>query len=205
MLPLFVWSKSVFGSIAAETRNTTNETQKQSYFWPMRFLYLFFLLFSITASGQKMLLLERAYRAKTTKMYVGQTLQFRLNGAEDYWYERTITDILPESNLLLLDNFPVKLDSIAQIKVHRRPIWRISGASLVSLGGTLALAATTGRVLYNDKNLDLPKLYAISAASLGTGFFLLSKRKLKLGKKHRLRIVEIKFPEPLIPPPPTKQ
>lgn len=168
----------------------------------MRFCYIFFLLFSISASGQKMLLLERAYRAKTTKMYIGQTLLFRLNGPENYWYERTITDILPESNMLLLDNFPVKLDSIAQIKVFRRPIWRISGAALLSLGGTLALAATTGRLLYNDKELDLPKLYGMSVVSAGAGLFMLSKRTLKLGKKHRLRIVEIKFPEPLIPPPP---
>ena len=149
-----------------------------------------------------MLLLERANRAKTTKMFMGETLRFRLNGPENYWYERTITDILPESNLLLLDNFPVKLDSIAQIKVYRRPVWRIIGASVLSLGGTLALATTTGRLLYNDKELDLPKLYGTSVVSVGTGLYLLSKRKLKLGKKHRLRIVEIKFPEPLIPPPP---
>ena len=167
----------------------------------MRLCYIVLLFFSIPSFGQKMLLLERANRAKTTKMYVGETLRFRLNGPENYWYERSITDMLPESNILLLDNFPVKLDSIAEIKVNRRTIWRISGAALLSLGGTLALAATTGRLLYNDKDLDLPKLYGISAASAGSGMFLLSKRKLKLGKKHRLRVIEIKFPEPLIAPP----
>ncbi len=167
----------------------------------MRLCYILLLFLSVPAYSQKMLLLEKANRAKTTKMYVGETLRFRLNGPEKYWYERSITDMLPESNMLLLDNFPVKLDSIAEIKVHRRTIWRISGAALLSLGGTLALAATTGRVLYNDKDLDLPKLYGISAASLGSGMFLLSKRKLKLGKKHRLRVIEIKFPEPLIAPP----
>ena len=174
-------------------------------FGPMRYVYFFIMvLFAIPSYGQKMLLLERANRAQTSKLYIGETLQFRLNGPENYWYERTITDIIPESNLLLLDNFPVKLDSIAQIKVHRKPVWRISGGALLSLGGTMALAATVGRLVYNDKELDLPRLYGISAVSLGSGVFLLSKRKLKLGKKHRLRVVEIKFPEPLIPPPPRK-
>ncbi|HOY04738.1 MAG TPA: hypothetical protein PLO67_05005 [Saprospiraceae bacterium] len=168
----------------------------------MRIFHFFFLLLTLPASGQKMLLLERANQAKTTKMYMGETLRFRLNGPENYWYERTITDILPESNILLLDNFPVKLDSIAQIKVYRRPIWRIIGASMLSLGGTLALATTTGRILYKDKELDLPKLYGTSAVSIGAGLFMLSKRKLKLGEKHRLRIIEIRFPQPLIPPPP---
>ncbi len=167
----------------------------------MRLCYFLLLFLTIPSYGQKMLLLERANRAKTTKMYVGETLRFRLNGAENYWYERTITDILPESNLLLLDNFPVKLDSIAVLKVSRRPIWRISGGALLSLGGTLALAATAGRLLYNDRDLDLPKLYGMSVVSAGSGLFFLSKRKLKLGNKHRLRIVEIKFPEPLIAPP----
>ncbi|MBL7782610.1 MAG: hypothetical protein JNM22_15390 [Saprospiraceae bacterium] len=172
----------------------------------MRILYFFLLLLCTgSVAGQKMLLLEKANRAKTVKMYIGETLQFRLNGPENYWYERTITDILPESNVLLLDNFPVKLDSISNIKVYRRGIWRITGASLVSLGGTLALATTVGRVLYNDKKLDLPKLYSASVVSFGAGMFMLSKRKLKLGQKHRLRIVEIKFPEPLIAPPPIKK
>ena len=49
-----------------------------------------------------MLLLERVNRAKTTKFYTGDVLRFRLVGEEDYWYQRTITDILPESNTCLL-------------------------------------------------------------------------------------------------------
>ncbi len=162
----------------------------------MRYCWFLLLLITAPAFSQKMLLLERANQAKTTKFFIGETLRFRLAGPENYWYERNITDILSESNLLLLDNFPVHLDSIAEIRVSRRPIWRITGASLLSFGGTMALAATAGRLLYNDKELDLPKLYGISAASLGTGAFMLSKRKLTLGKKHRLRIIEISFPKP---------
>ena len=169
------------------------------------FLPLLFLFSSISSLfSQKMLLIERANRAKTTKLYVGETLHFRLKGKEDYWYSRSITEIYPESNTLLLDNFPVKLEDIARIKVRRKPIWRIAGGALFSLGATMTLATTVGKVLYNDKEINAVKLYSISAVSLGAGWLMLKPRKLKLGEKHRLRIVEVKFPDPLIPPPPIK-
>ncbi len=150
-----------------------------------------------------MLVLERANSAKTTKLYVGDRLQFRLAGAEDYWYERDITGILPESNILLLDNFPVKLDSIVAIKVHRKPIWRLLGGTAFAFGASLAVATTAGAI-YGDKNVHYGNLYAASAGSLGIGTFLSTKRKLKLGKKFRLRIIEINFGTPWIAPPPEK-
>lgn len=168
----------------------------------MRYWFTFCLIVVFSQGyAQKMLVLERAYQAKTTKMYVGQTLRFRLAGEENYWYERTITDMLPESNLLLLDNFPVKLDSIVALRVNRRPIWRLIGGTLFTFGASLTVA-TTAAALYRDKDVKYGALYGSSAASLGVGYGLLTKRTLKLGKKHRLRIIEIKFPTPLIPPPP---
>ena len=161
----------------------------------MRLSVLFFALFILPtlASSQKMLLLERANRAKTTKYYVGQVLQFRLVGEEDYWYEREITDMLPESNTLLLDNFPVKVSDIAALRVYRQPNWRIVGGALTTFGASLALAATVGRFGYNDRDLQLGKLYGTSVVSAGTGLFLLKKRTLRLGDTHRLRAIEVKM------------
>jgi hypothetical protein len=163
-----------------------------------------FLLACSNLWGQKMLLIERANRAKTTKLYIGETLRFRLAGKENYWYERTITDILPESNALLLDNFLVKLDSIAVIKVHKKRGWRILGGAFLTLGATLTFATTVGKVIYQDKDLNAPKLFTIAAVSFCSGWVMSKPRKLKLGRKHRLRIIEIKFPDPIIPPPTKK-
>lgn len=160
----------------------------------MRTFLLFSLcFFGLSAYGQKMLLLERANRAKTTKFYIGDVLRFRLTGEENYWYERTITDILPETNTLMLDNFAVKLPEIQTLKMRRRPIWRIMGGAAFSLGATLALATTVGRFGYQDKTVDAPALYGLAAGSFGAGWYLNTPRKLKLGKKHRLRIVEVRF------------
>ncbi len=159
----------------------------------MRFFTVLILFWCISpAFGQKMLLLERANRARTTKMYIGEPLHYRIAGDENYWYQRTITDMLPESNTLLLDNFPVKLSEISQIKVRRGPLWRISGGALFAFGATLTLA-TTVAALYRDKDTNYGALYATAAGSLGIGYCLNTKRTLKLGEKHRLRLIEIKF------------
>lgn len=156
------------------------------------------LLIFISATGsafaQKMLLLERANRAQTTKFYIGDVLKFRMVGEENYWYERTITDILPETNTLMLDNFAVKLSDIQTLKMRRKPIWRILGGAGFTLGVTLAFATTVGRFGYQDREINAPKLYAISVASFGAGWLLNTPRKLKMGKKHRLRIIEVRFP-----------
>ncbi|MBL7806384.1 MAG: hypothetical protein JNN28_01125 [Saprospiraceae bacterium] len=156
-------------------------------------LLLLLCLTTYGVSAQKMLLLERANRAKTSKLYIGDVLKYRMVGKENYWYKRTITDMLPESNVLMLDNFAVKVDEIQSIKVYRKPIWRILGGAGYTLGATLAFATTVGRYGFRDKSIDAPKLYGISLASAGAGWFLTSQRKLRLGNKHRLRIVEIKF------------
>ncbi|MDO8368040.1 MAG: hypothetical protein Q7T20_14660 [Saprospiraceae bacterium] len=157
------------------------------------FLLLFFCLSGFSVFGQKMLLLERANRAQTTKFYPGDMLRFRLVGEENYWYTRSITDILLENNTLMLDNFAVKLPEIQTIKMRRKPIWRIGGGAMFSLGATLALATTIGRYGYQDKDVDAPKLYTVAMASLGAGWFLNTPRKYRLGEKHRLRIVEVRF------------
>jgi hypothetical protein len=169
----------------------------------MRFILTccFFLACTCTVWCQKYLILERANRAATTQFFVGDNLRFRLAGKEDYWYDRTITGILPETNTLLLDNFAVKLDSISEIKVPRRPVWRYIGGTLFTFGASLAFA-TTIAALYRDKHANYGNLYGLAAGSLGAGIFMTSRRKLHLGKKHRLRIIEIKFPDPPSTAPP---
>jgi hypothetical protein len=156
---------------------------------------LFLFLLAGTACGQKMLLLERANSARTTRLYIGQTLHFRLAGEEDYWYERTITDILPESGLVLLDNFPVRLQDISHLKWRRKGGWRFLGGTLFSFGVSMGIA-TSIAVVYNEGNTRPAPLYGLSAVSLASGWWLLKPRKLRLGDKHRLRAIEISFPPP---------
>ena len=93
-----------------------------------------------TASAQKIVLLEQANKARTTKLYVGDRIIFRLAGDENYWYQRTITEIIPDGNSLLLDNYLVRVQDIAALKVYRKKGTRILGGALLSLGISLGIA-----------------------------------------------------------------
>lgn len=145
-----------------------------------------------------MLVLERANRAKTTKLYIGAELTFRLAGEENYWYRRKITDILPEQKSLMLDQYLVHIDSITDLKVYRKPVWRVAGGALFTFGASLAVA-TTAAALYQDRDVRYGAMYGLAAGSMAAGWGVSRKRTLHLGKKHRLRIIEIRFPEPQRP------
>ncbi len=165
-------------------------------FTAMRYCLLFCLVFAFApVFSQKMVLLERANRAKTTKLFVGETITYSLNGDERYWYQRTITSILPESNMLLLDNFPVKLTDIAAMRVRRPPVLRWVGTTIFTFGASLAVA-TIGAALFQDKSTQYGLLAGCSVASMGGGLAMNSRKVLKMGDKHRLRIIEINFAAP---------
>lgn len=146
-------------------------------------------------SGQKMLILERANRAKTQRFYPGDGLHYRLQGQEDYWYRRQITDILPDQQSLLLDNFTVRLGDIHSLKVRRAPAMQIGGGALLSFGVSLAFASTVA-VLFGEREYNYAALYGSSALSFGVGYLMASKKKVRIDeRRYRLRLVEIRFPD----------
>jgi hypothetical protein len=160
----------------------------------VRFSIIMLALLAIapTLSAQKYLLLERANNAKTVKYKAGDELSFRLEGEENYWYKREITDILPDSKSLLLDNYLVKVEEIAAIKRPPRTVFRVVGLSSLSFGVGLGFA-TLGAVLYRDWSQNYPLLIGVTGASLLTSKIMLRPRKVNMNEKNRLRAVEIKF------------
>jgi hypothetical protein len=141
--------------------------------------------------AQLYLLYEKANHAKTVKYQIGDQLRFRLEGEEGYWYARSITNILPESNSIMLDNYLVKVSDIVAIKRPPNTFCRITGGALLSFGIGLTFA-TTAALLYRDEQ-NYPAYYGAAAASLVSSRFLLRRRTVKLGEKHRLRPIEIRF------------
>lgn len=157
------------------------------------YLILFILFtYALPLRGQQMLLLERYNRAKTTRIYAGQSIRFRYVGPEKYWYTRTITGVSPRDSVVFLDNFPVKIAEIGYLKVQKRPFPRTLGAALTVFGVTLTLANTVSLLRGDPDPHGL--LYGTAAGSFGLGYLLVKPRTLKLGRKFRLRPVVIEFP-----------
>lgn len=117
---------------------------------------------------------------------------FRLQGEEDYWYKRTITDLLPEGNSLMLDHQLVRIEDIAALKISRKGYVRLIGSSLLTFGVSMGVAITAA-VLYRDFDYNFPALIGAGAGSFLAGTYLLTPRKIKMGDKFRLRIIEIRF------------
>jgi hypothetical protein len=158
---------------------------------------MLFLLVGVASPvfAQKMLLVEKRFKVKPRKIYVGETLHFRLKGKENYWYKSTIDDILPDRKLLLLDNQPVHIDSISAIYLPKHKISRILGSALLTFGVTLTFASSVA--FLNRKNdeqpYNFPLLFATAGASTLVGYRMVINKKLKMGEKYRLRTIEVKF------------
>lgn len=144
------------------------------------------------AHSQKILLIERANRAKTTRLFVGMPLKYSLKDEPKYWYEREITDILPASGRLMLDGFETKISDIAYLKRPRKRI--VSGAGIVLFGFGLSLTvANTIAGIRGEGGSNFGTYYAVAGGSMLLGAALQTKRKLRMGDRHRLRAIEIKF------------
>ncbi len=156
------------------------------------FSLLLLLCFAAPLSAQKMLLLERKNSPRTTKYYVGDVLTYQYRN-DDMWYTSMITDVLVDQRTLKLDQFAIPIDSIGAFKVSKKPVAKISGGALMTFGATLVFASTIA-LLYNEKDYNYGQLYGGAVASAGAGYLLIKPKRLKLGAKHRLRVVEVRFP-----------
>lgn len=156
-------------------------------------LLCFFLLSIIPAHAQKVLQMEKRGKVKTKKYYLGEELTFQLKGGSD-WYTDVMIDIKVEEEIIVFSERFVKVGDIKTIKSYKnarfanraeKGLYSFGAAWLLfSLGGTLA-----GEPL-NDLTWKVP------AASVGLGFLikkLFYTRKYRIGKKRRLRVLDISF------------
>lgn len=162
----------------------------------MKTSYLLFFLFFflvLPAHGQKVLQMEKRGKVKTKKYYLGEELTFKLKGGTD-WYTDVMMDIKVEEEIIVFSERFVKVGDIKTIKSYKnarfanrteKSLYSFGAAWLLfSLGGTLA-----GEPL-NDLTWKVPT----SSVALG---FLIKKlfytRKYKIGKKRRLRVLDLSF------------
>ncbi|HFB99372.1 MAG TPA: hypothetical protein ENJ53_01075 [Phaeodactylibacter sp.] len=162
----------------------------------MKYTYLFFFIFlfaALPAHAQKVLQIEKRGAIKTKKIYLGESITYRLKGSKD-WHTETMIDIKVEEGLIIFSDHFVKVADIKTLKFYKnarlansveKSLYTFAASWLLfSLGGTLA-----GEPL-NDLTWKVP----VSSVALGWSFKkIFYTRKYRIGKKRRLRVLDLSF------------
>jgi hypothetical protein len=157
------------------------------------FITLLFSFVTLFLFGQKYIQIETRNRYKVKRFAIGQTLTFKLKGKEEVWRTQEITDILPEQNIILMDNEIVEIEKIACLRKNRffvhgaaKQLYKFAAAWLL-YGSIDHLVAKTP---FTKKDLIVP----ITSAT--TGFVLQQAFKYKytrFGSRIRLRLIDLNF------------
>ncbi|MEM1323891.1 MAG: hypothetical protein AAGG75_26765 [Bacteroidota bacterium] len=165
-------------------------------------LFCFFLCVGFNSSAQKFIQLEKTTSLKTKRFYIGETLTFRLNG-DKYWYEDVIKDILVDDGLVVFYNRAVKVEDISAIKTYKDAGWSRAWAwRLWVFGGAYAFFNFVAlpfdlAVSINALTWQVPSVALIAGLALRLIF---KSKKYKIGKKRRLRLMDLEFTKPFIKP-----
>ncbi len=159
--------------------------------------FLFLCCFPATLAGQKYLQIEKRGSAKTQKIPVGSTIEYQLKD-DEIWYTHAIEDILVEENLLVLRDRYVSPDSITAIRRYRSWTKPARTQGLIFAGAWSGFALI-GTATDGDPNSSYRWSDAIVTATAATIALtvpkLLEYKKVKFGKKRRLRLVDLSFRE----------
>lgn len=158
-----------------------------------KFLTLLFLFFTLFLFGQKYIQVETRHRYKVKRFTIGQTLTFKLKGKDEVWRTQEITNILPEQNIILMDNEMVEVEKIAYFRRNRtfcqaaaKQLYKFAGVWLLYSAGDHLVAKTP----FTKKDLTVP------AVSTGMAFVLQKVFKYKytrFGERKRLRLLDLSF------------
>ncbi len=153
-------------------------------------------IFLHNLSGQKYLIIERTGKISTERIPIYEELTFQLKDDDKGWYTRQILDLNPDAQLVLLGDTWIPLSDITRIFLKRqRAIPNIIGGALQVGGASMILGD-----LYYSYIKDAPEYtqggieFGLLNIAVGTGLrALLSPIRYTLGKKTRLRVIDITF------------
>ncbi len=165
----------------------------QSSFLRYSCIVVFLFFCSTQLHSQVYLQLEKFNSLKTIKFEPGSELEFRLHAYPDTWRQGTLSDILVNEQVIILDGDIFKLDDLKDIRIFKPWAHRL-GVSLQQFAGAWTLYAV---VLQLVGEFEIGRdTVIIGAGSYGIGWLIkkiFGKKKFKLGKNSRLRIVDLRF------------
>jgi len=165
----------------------------------MKYIVLILVLFfSNNIFSQKVLQIEKYGKAKTQKIYLGEQLTFQLRGSKD-WYSEILVDLKPKEQILVFTNRYVKVGDIVAIKTYKsaRAAKNLQ-YSLYSFAASWAFYSLGATLFGESLTTDAAVVPATSLALGWTIRKLFSSKKIRIGKRKKLRALDIGFNDQMI-------
>jgi len=161
----------------------------------LRCIYLT-LLISILFSpvvAQKVLQLEKKGKVATTKIYLGERIFLKTKEDPDYWFEGELEDLMVEAQAIGFENRIIPLKDISSIKRRKRSAMNGAGRGLQ----VSALIPAGYEAVYGLVNPPIEwkslAIFSGGTFALGSILRLFPAKQYKMGKKYRLRILDLTF------------
>ncbi len=161
-------------------------------------LFLFFFIGNLTA--QKVLQIEKIGKAKTQKIYVGESVFIQTVLNPD-WFEGVIEDLLPDAQALVFYDRIIQIKDITAIKFRKKS--GMNGAGKAMQWSWVVPVGYQGVFdLVNPPAPEERKRSWIATGYIAAGSFLIGSlmrlippKKIKFGegKNRRLRVLDLTF------------
>ncbi len=156
---------------------------------------LFFIAFLDVTVAQKFLTVERSGTPRTKRYSLYDEITFQLINDDKGWYTRQILDLNADAQLILLGDVWIPISDITRIRLsNQRLIPTIIGGALQTGGISMILGdlwyTLRGKQEYTQGGME----FGLLNIAVGTGIrMLLGPIRYKLGKKTRLRVIDVTF------------
>ena len=161
------------------------------------FLMLFLLWIPQKSDAQVVLYVEVMTDDKPIKYYEGQELMFKSQEYPEDWRQIKITRIIDEEKLILYDGGMIKLSDI--IEIRRTRSWAVVAGYMLQTFG-IAWYGFGGIAHFTTSSFDFGvDTFVIGGTAIVSGWLikkLFRFKKYKIGKKVRLKILDLSWPEP---------
>lgn len=144
--------------------------------------------------AQVYLQLERYNSTKTIKFYAGDILEFRLKEFPETWRKEEIVDLVPDQQLIVFESTYYHIDELKNIRL-RFPAVRKIGERMMQFSAAWFVYGAIASLASDTYNIG-PGDVIVGGSFVGVGFLLrdfFSKKKIKLGKRRRLRVMDTRF------------
>src|SRR5688500_12959844 len=160
-------------------------------------LILAFLFLLIShADSQKYLIIEKAGSPKTERIAIFDDIKFQLKDDDKGWYTRQILDLNADAQLILLGDTWMPVSDISRLYLKRKRVLpMILSGALAGGGASMILGDLYYTVVKKQPELTQGGIeFGLLNIAVGTALrFLWGPIKYDLGKKTRLRVIDITY------------